>query len=198
MTEFSHYQEVTLIEQPEISLGVIWQKFYMQLHLALADYRTRNGICSIGVSFPEYQSERFPLGTKLRIFGTSKEALEEFNLMGWISQLGDYVHITKFPREIPWKGVTSYAIFSRKEVKTNPDRLARRRIKRNPSIPFEEALYHAQKIVKKCHLPYVNMRSLTSKRDFKLFIEKNEVEKRDVQLDFSSYGLSKGSAVPIF
>ena len=200
MSDLTYYQEVTLIEQPEISLGFIWAKLYMQLHLALADIRTKKGVTDIGVSFPEYQhsASKFPLGTKLRVFGVSKERLEELNLVEWLAQLSDYVHIRKEPRKIPERLVKSYAIFSRKEVKSNPERLARRRVKRDPTMTYEEALRRASLVVKDCHLPYVNIKSLTSKHDFKLFIEKKDLDQPQGALEFTSYGLSKGAAVPIF
>lgn len=200
MSDLTYYQEVTLIEQPEISLGFIWAKLYMQLHLALADIRTKKGISNIGVSFPEYQksASKFPLGTKLRVFGVSKECLEELNLVEWLSRLSDYVHVMKEPRKIPSRLVKSYAIFSRKEVKSGAERLARRRVKRDPSMTYEEALRRASMVVRECNLPYVNIRSLTSNHSFKLFIEKTELDQAEGPLEFTSYGLSKGSAVPIF
>lgn len=197
MSNITYYQEVTLIEQPEIALGFIWQKLYMQLHLALADIRTKKGVTNIGVSFPEYQSAKFPLGTKLRVFGVSKEILADLNLRGWLSQLTDYVHVTA-PREIPSRLVKSYAIFSRKEVKSNPARLARRRVKRDSSMTYEEAFRRASLVVKESNLPYVNIKSLTSNHDFKLFIDKKKLEQFDGPLEFTTYGLSNESAVPMF
>ena len=54
MTHLTHYQEITLLPEPDISSYFIWSKLYNQLHIALADIKNTHGIESIGVSFPDY------------------------------------------------------------------------------------------------------------------------------------------------
>jgi len=49
-----YYQEITLIDQAEISPYVIWSKLYQQLHIALAEIKDGNNKVNIGVSFPQY------------------------------------------------------------------------------------------------------------------------------------------------
>lgn len=200
MNKLVYFQDITLIEQPEISLGFLWSKVFMQLHLALSDIKTKKGITDIGISIPEYQQpgSKFPLGTKLRVFAVSKERLDELNLELWFKQLSDYIHIRKAPRKVPERLVSSYAIFSRKVVKTGAECLARRRAKKDPSITYEEALRRISLGIRDCKLPYVNVKSLSSNHDFKLFIERKVVEQAEDKLEFSSYGLSKVTAVPIF
>ena len=52
------YQEITILTDPEISPYFIWSKLYTQLHIALADLHNKQGIDSIGVSFPNYKFEK--------------------------------------------------------------------------------------------------------------------------------------------
>ena len=47
------YQEITLIDQAEISPYFIWSKLYAQLHIALAEQKNIEDKVSIGVSFPQ-------------------------------------------------------------------------------------------------------------------------------------------------
>lgn len=113
--------------------------------------------------------------------------------------LNDYVHITLI-REVP-SDIKDYAIYKRKQVKTNAQCLARYRTKRG-DIGFDEALARYSNIVTTRNLPYIEMKSLStsdqqSEKRFKLIIEKQLAEKSETQV-FSTYGLSSVSFVPEF
>ncbi|MCO8099536.1 type I-F CRISPR-associated endoribonuclease Cas6/Csy4 [Acinetobacter indicus] len=201
------YQEITLIDQAEISPYFIWSKLYTQLHIALAEIKDDSDKVGIGASFPQYifeekvenQKARINLGNKLRLFAESEADLKKLDIRKWLERLEDYVHITSI-REVP-SDIKDYAIYKRKQVKTNAQRLARHRIKRG-DIGFEEALARYSNVVTTTDLPYIEMQSLSSsdeqsKKRFKLFIEKLPAEKSENQV-FSTYGLSSESAVPEF
>lgn len=201
------YQEITLIDQAEISPYFIWSKLYTQLHIALAEIKDESDKVGIGVSFPQYIFEekvtnkkaKINLGKKLRLFAQSEPDLKKLDIRRWFERLEDYVHITSI-REVP-KEVQGYAIYKRKQVKTNAQRLARHRVKRG-DIGFDEALARYSNVVTTTNLPYIEMGSLSTsdeqtKRRFKLFIEKQPAEKSEIQV-FSTYGLSSVSSVPEF
>ncbi|MCG2609652.1 type I-F CRISPR-associated endoribonuclease Cas6/Csy4 [Acinetobacter sp. SM34] len=196
------YQEITLIDQAEISPYFIWSKLYAQLHLALAEQKDTNEKVNIGVSFPKYIFEpkteerkvKIHLGDKLRIFAQSEADLEKLNIRKWLDRLTDYLHITSI-REVPSE-IKEYSIYKRKQVKTNAQRLARHRVKRG-DIGFDEALARYSHVVTTTDLPYIQMKSLTSDKSFKLFIEKKPATKSETQV-FSTYGLSSVSSVPEF
>lgn len=201
------YQEITLIEQAEISPYFIWSKLYGQLHIALVEMDKGNSTVEIGVSFPQYiyrkkdehHTFKASLGKKLRIFAQSEKVLNDLDIRKWLERLTDYLHITSV-RMVP-KSVNSYAIYKRKQVKTNAQRLARHRVKRG-DIGFDEALARYRHVVTTTDLPYIQMVSLSSsteqdKNQFKLFIEKKTMEKGDFR-NFSSYGLSAVGVVPEF
>ena len=97
MSQLTHYQEVTIIPDPEIAPYFIWSKLFTQLHIGLVDIKNKYGIESIGISFPDYhyddKGKSSKLGIKLRVFALSQKDLETLNLNGWLSRLTDYVHI---------------------------------------------------------------------------------------------------------
>ena len=197
------YQEITLIDQAEISPYFIWSKLYTQLHIGLAEIKDANEKVNIGISFPKYiyeqgdetQKSKVQLGNKLRIFAETQADLEKLNISKWLERLTDYLHITSI-REVPEAKISGYATYSRKQVKTNAERLARHRVKRG-DIGFDEALARYSNVVTTTDLPYIQMKSLTSDKSFKLFIEKKLTDKSETQV-FSTYGLSSVSTVPEF
>jgi CRISPR-associated endonuclease Csy4 len=202
-----YYQEITLIDQAEISPYFLWSKIYMQLHFALVEMKDQYNQVPIGISFPDYVYEtqenkrsKVGLGGKLRIFAISEIDLQKLDIRKWLDRLLDYTHITSV-RPVPEKRITGYAIYRRKQVKTNPQRLARHRVKRG-DIGFDEALARYSNVVTTTDLPYIQLQSLSTsdeqdKRRFKLFIEKKSAEKSETQV-FSTYGLSSQSSVPEF
>ncbi len=197
------YQEITLIDQAEISLYFIWSKLYTQLHIGLAEIKDVNEKVNIGISFPKYiyeqgnetKKSKVHLGDKLRIFAETQADLEKLNIQKWLERLTDYFHIISI-REVPESKITGYATYSRKQIKTNAERLARHRVKRG-DIGFDEALARYRNVVTTTDLPYIQMKSLTSDKSFKLFIEKHSGAKSEIQV-FSTYGLSSVSTVPEF
>ncbi len=201
------YQEITLIDQAEISPYFIWSKLYSQLHLVFAEQKDADDKVNIGVSFPQYifeekaenQKAKINLGRKLRLFTQSGEDFKKLDIRKWLERLEDYVHISSI-REVP-SDIKSYAIYKRKQVKTNAQRLARHRVKRG-DIGFDEALARYSNVVTTTDLPYIEMQSLStsdeqSKKRFKLFIEKLPAEQSEIQV-FSTYGLSPVASVPEF
>ena len=195
----NHYIEVTLVDTDEFSPYALWSVLYTQLHLALVEIKDQNNQVNVGISFPQYRFNQDKgigfLGTKLRLFAQTEADLQKLDLRKWLDRLTDYVHVSSI-REVPVNKITGYVTFSRKQVKTNAERLARHRVKRG-DIDFDEAFKRYQNVITSTDLPYVQMKSLTSDKSFKLFIEKRDVEKSESQV-FSSYGLSSESCVPEF
>ncbi len=189
------YQELTLLENSDITWFVLWSKVYQQVHLALAE-NSKNDQTQLGISFPEYRDNIF-LGGKIRVFATTEQELEQLNLAKWLSNLADYVHITSI-RPVP-KDVTTYASFKRYQPKngTNKERMARRRAKRE-GISYEKALaYYKDWQPKKIREPFIRLKSLSNEHEYRLFIKKENAEAL-INEGFSSYGLSKKSSVPDF
>lgn len=151
------------------------------------------------MSFPEYRFNEEQgigfLGAKLRLFANSEDELHNLGIKKWLERLSDYIHITSI-REVPIHKITGNAIFSRKQVKTNAERLARHRVKRG-DIDFDEAVQRYQNIVTTSDLPFIQLKSLTNQHPFRLFIQKENKNHAEIG-SFSSYGLSVDATVPEF
>ena len=196
------YQEITLLPDAETSVYFLWHKIFQQIHFALVNIKNADNKVSVGISFPEYVNSsdktQNQLGSKIRLFAETKEELEKLNIEKYLARFSDYIHSTKI-RPTPLAKVQEYAVFSRWSVDLNPERLARRYAKRN-GVSYEEALGRYENFKEKAKPPYVQLKSVSGKRDFRLYISKKIVERPQSGL-FTCYGLSPAEAiatVPIF
>ncbi len=190
----NHYLDITLLPDAEANLGFLWQKVYQQIHLALVENKVGENQSLVAISFPEYGSKIFPLGSKLRLLAEEASLLESLNLPKWLNRLTDYCHYTSIK---PTPDVKEYAVFRRKQFSSNVDRLARRRVKRKDET-YEQALSHFEGFEnEQSELPYINSQSLSGDKRFRLFIDK-AIKPNDVLGTFDCYGLSKTATVPWF
>lgn len=184
------YQEVTLLPDLISTSNFLWKRVFPQVHLALVEMK---GV--VGISFPEYRDKW--LGNKLRVFAESDMQLDQLNLRHWLRFFADYTHVTSI-RQLPVS--VRYARYRRIQVKTNKERLARRRAVRH-NLSYEQALKDYDNFIEpRLTLPYINMKSVSAGVEFKLFISKELVPGLD-KAGFTSYGLSsrnKWSSVPEF
>lgn len=188
------YLEITLLPSGEIGHHFLWEKVYQQLHLGLASVQSQEGISAIGISLPEYNAEKYQLGSKLRLFAADADILEKFNALQWFNRLTDYVHVSSM-REVPAK--VAYAIYKRQQPQSNTERLARRKAKR-ANITIEQALEQLNgRKEEHVKTPFINMNSQTTGQRFRLFIDKVSVGE-PISKGFTSYGLSSCSTVPEF
>ncbi|OQK16927.1 hypothetical protein AU255_03225 [Methyloprofundus sedimenti] len=205
-----YYIELTLIPNDEIPLHFLWEKLYQQLHLALVENliikeikknikgeEIEKKISKVGVSFPKYNKEKCYLCNKLRLLALEKEYLEALNLDKYFARLTDYVHQTCI-KEIPVDKITGYAFFKREQVKSNNERLARRRANKK-GISNELALnFFTKKMEVKSKAPFIYIKSQSNGKRYPLFILMEEASIKSESAEFSSYGLSSISSVPIF
>jgi len=195
-----YYLEITLLEQEEIPLHLIWSKAYTQLHIAFAEQTDEQGKITYGVSFPKYrliqQKKLGYLGDKIRIFADSVEALEQLNLTHWLARLQDYVHILS-ARKVPEDKINGYAAY----FKVNPKLTIEQRIVHQAErrgISIEEAQEHLKALdLTETFEPYINMKSHTNDMNFRLIIGKKCIDEANIG-KFGSYGLSRTSTVPEF
>lgn len=191
------YQEIRLLESPEIPLHFLWSKLFQQIHLGLVEMQDEHGKIPIGVAFPEYVTgEKYSvLGSKLRLLADDEASLDQFNAPRWLARLSDYVHCTRI-RAVPEK-LTGYAIYQREQPKTSNQRLARRYAKRN-KVDYDTALMrYSGSAHKGIATPFIRLKSLSADQAFCLWIKKTVVTERTGST-FSSYGLSAVSSVPEF
>lgn len=189
-----YYQEIRLLPDAETSLYFLWSKVFAQVHLALATASAEGDGSQIGISFPGYSEKS--LGNTLRIIAPEKEMLEALALESQCSRLADYVHLTSC-RPIPERRIQGYSIYSRYQPDEPVARKARRYVKRHADVSYEEAVALLQQRKETYTLPYIMMKSYSSKQHFHLFIQKKSVEKEQ-DGKFNSYGLSATASVPEF
>ncbi len=198
-----YFIDITLLPDAEANLGFLWQKVYQQIHLALVENKVGENQSLVAISFPEYGSKTFPLGSKLRLLAEEASLLEGLNLPKWLNRITDYCHCTSI-KPVP-DSVSQHAIFKRKQIKSNIEKKAQRRAI-HLDKPYEEVLDYLLKENSKSDddayhskLPFINMESLSSyKKDrFPLFVERVLVDKPMLGM-VNCYGLSKTATVPWF
>jgi len=190
-----YYQEISLLPDADIGQYFIWQKVYQQIHLALVENKSSDNTSSIGVSFPEYDADRYCLGKKLRLFAEDEQTLKQMQCDQWLNRLRDYVHLSRI-KPVPEK-LVGYACFKHIKLKGCKEKLARRRAKRKGET-LEQALAHFENFEEqRSSLPYINMSSETNGQRFHLLIEKQAMEEPQTGL-YSCYGLSNTTTVPLF
>jgi CRISPR-associated endonuclease Csy4 len=189
-----YYLEIRLMDEIEIGLGFLWQKLYQKLHLSLVELADEAGKVPVGVSFPEYQRGSFPLGDRLRLFAEEESTLKTLRLEDRLADMAEYLTISEI-REVPKDH--GYAAFSRKQIKNNPLRLARRYAKRH-DISLEEALKRYENFdMRTSKLPYFNFRSSSTGQRMMVFVQKSSAEEAR-EGSFNTFGLSAQATVPDF
>ncbi|ENV11502.1 CRISPR-associated protein cas6/csy4, subtype I-f/ypest [Acinetobacter higginsii] len=201
-----YYQEITLIDQDEISPYFIWSKVYTQLHIAFAEHSDNQDQSRLGVSFPQYRINQQKnigfLGKKIRIFANTEAELQQLNLGKWLERFVDYVHFTQL-REVPQTKITGYAHYFRVNPKMNLEERIVHQAQRH-NISFDQARQHFKEYIDQPVVePYVSLKSLSAKREenidrpYRLYIGKSVAhEAKDGT--FGTYGLSRFSTVPEF
>ncbi|MCK9174842.1 MAG: type I-F CRISPR-associated endoribonuclease Cas6/Csy4 [Desulforhopalus sp.] len=189
-----YFCEITLLPGGDISLYFLWEKIFFPVHLALAEMQDKQGGV-LGCSFPGYDAKIFQLGNKLRLFAETETDLEKLGLRKVMQNFSDYLHITRV-RHVP-ENVDKFACFFRIQTKSNTERLARRKAKRK-AISYEEALHLLEnRKNRESKAPFIWMKSLSSGKRYRLMIGRCEGQPTGT-LQFSSYGLSRVSSVPVF
>ncbi|MGP4971067.1 type I-F CRISPR-associated endoribonuclease Cas6/Csy4 [Psychrobacter aquimaris] len=190
MSHMTHYCELTIIPDPDIAPYFIWRKLFNQIHIALAELKSKHGIESIGVSFPDYHYDKkgksSKLGLKLRVFAPSQQDLETLNLDDWLSRLTDYVHI-KAVKEVPKDKVTSPVSVHRYRFK--PVEVQAQTLAKKLSITYEEAMMTVVKRKPEMPLPFIQMHSQTNDSDYRLQVLQRSCSKPKSGL-FNVYGMN--------
>lgn len=190
MSRLTHYQEITIILDPDIAPYFIWSKLFTQFHIALADVKNEHSIDSIGISFPDYhydsQKEKSSkLGLKLRVFALNQEDLETLNLNGWLSRLMDYVHI-KGIKEVGDKS-TGYVSVHRYRFK--PIDIQAQTLSDKLKVSYDEAMVTVAKRKKEMAVPFIQMRSQTNNSNYLLKVLQQPCSEAHAG-SFNSYGMN--------
>lgn len=196
----NYYQEITLLPNPDITLGFLWQKIYQQLHIALVDNKANQTQSAIAVAFPEYACSTFHLGKKLRLLAVEKEQLNQLHIEQWLARFSDYAHI-KSVQAVPSqvKPVSYIRQHIKGENRIKQAMLSKaQRWSAKTGKPLTTCLKQLEKTrpQKQCDLPFIWLESQQTKQQtgkhskFPLFIK--QMERTEAQNGpFTCYGLSQ-------
>lgn len=186
----SHYVDIKVVPDPETTAPQLMGGLYGRLHLALVEKKPNR----IGVSFPGYSSNPKGVGAVMRLHG-SQACLVALMQQDWLKGMRDHVRLTEV---LPVPPDVSHRTVSRKQFKTNADRLRRRRMRRKGETAEEVQVAIPRTVERKPNLPYVHIKSRSTKQSFCLFIALGLKEKVAVDGVFNSYGLSDEATIPWF
>lgn len=186
----SHYIDITLLPDPEFSHAHLLGALVAKLHRVLVQL----GSADIGISFPRHSLRPRTLGTLLRLHG-SEAALQHLMAQPWLQGMRDHVHCAQ-PAPVPDGAVP--CLVQRRQFKTSPDRLRRRRMRRKGESAEQAAAAIPDSVERTPDLPYVQLRSASTGQPFCLFIEHKEGQAAAGQGGFNTYGLSLGASIPWF
>ena len=191
MATLSHYLDLQLRPDPETAPTQLLAALYTQVHRALA----AQGSTGIAVSFPGYSDQRHTLGERLRLHG-SEAALQPWATGAWLGSLRDHVSSTAAPLPVP--AHAAHRTLRRVQVKSSPERLRRRLMKRHQLSEAQARERIPDSVGCMTDLPYVPMARSSTAQQFKLFLARGAAQPQPQAGDFNTYGLSTTATVPWF
>lgn len=185
-----HYVDIEVRPDPEFPAPQLMSALYAKLHRALV----AQGGTRIGVSLPGVEVDVPQLGTRLRLHG-ELAVLSALLASDWLTGMRDHVALTQ-PARVP--DLAQYRVVRRVQVKSSPERL-RRRLMRRHELDEQEARQRIPDAAARfAHLPFVQLRSASTGQTFRLFIDHGPLRSSAVTGDFNAYGLSQGATIPWF
>lgn len=185
-----HYVDIQVRPDPEFAVNHLMSALYAKLHRALAAQTSP----AIGVSFPGVGGQALHLGTCLRLHG-EEAALSALLATDWLTGMRDHVTLTR-PQHVP--ATAQHRVVRRVQVKSSPERL-RRRLMRRHNLNQQEACQRIpDDIACFTTLPFLQLRSTSTGQNFRLFIEHGPIQPNAAAGAFSAYGLSPQGTIPWF
>ncbi|MEJ1438741.1 MAG: type I-F CRISPR-associated endoribonuclease Cas6/Csy4 [Candidatus Sedimenticola sp. (ex Thyasira tokunagai)] len=185
-----HYLEIRLLPDPEFAPSVLMNALFAKLHRALAKSSSK----MIGISFPDVQHEKPTLGNRLRLHGKA-ENLQHLMDLEWLTGMRDHT-TTSGLKPVPEN--IRHRIVRRVQVKSNPERLRRRWMKRKGITEEEARRALPDNAAKQLKLPFVTIKSQSTGQVFRLFIDHQPIINENLNGEFSCFGLSSSTTVPWF
>jgi CRISPR-associated endonuclease Csy4 len=185
-----HYFDIRIRPDPEFGPEQLMSALFSKLHRVLAECDSHD----IGVSFPEVEPKRPTLGGHLRLHGESP-ALQRLMATNWLAGMRDHIHLGEI-QAIPSR--VSHRAVTRVQAKSNADRIRRRQMRRHGLSELEVQERIPDFVETHLTLPFVSIRSRSTKQTFRLFIEHGA--SKDVAQPglFNFYGLGNGATIPWF
>lgn len=182
-----HYLDIKVLPDPEFLETVLMNAVFAKLHRALVDV----GQGEVGISFPH--AAKTP-GNCLRLHA-SAAALTRVMAENWLKGMRDFTEASQM-QAIP--AAVRYRVVKRVQVKSSPERLYRRSVKKG-WVSEEEALEKIKATQsQQSKLPFLQLKSNSNGQKFCLFIDQGSIVDVAVAGRFSDYGLSDSATIPHF
>jgi len=185
-----HFVDIDVRPDPEFPASQLMSALYSKVHRALV----AQGASNIGVSFPGFDLTPPRLGMRLRLHG-NQAALAALLASDWLMGMRDHVALTP-PTRVPVDA--RHRAVRRVQVKSNPERLRRRLMRRHDLDEQEARQRIPDEAVRFASLPFLQLRSTSTGQTFRLFIKHGLIQPSAVSGDFNAYGLSQGATIPWF
>ena len=186
----SHYIELQLRPDPEVAPTHLLAALYTRLHRALA----AQGSTGIAVTFPDYSAERHSLGERLRLHGSEAD-LQPWATGEWLGSVRDHVSATPL---LPVPADAQHRTLRRVQVKSSPERLRRRLMKRHTLTPAQASERIPDSLARTTALPYVQLASTSTAQQFRLFLALGVAQEAVQTGGSNAYGLSTTATAPWF
>lgn len=183
------YLDLELLPDPEISVDQIRSALFAKLHLVFVESKSH----AVGCSFPKF-GEGGQLGSLLRLHG-SKSAIDAVISHKGFASVRDYATVGDVQ---PVPAETKHRTVRRVQSKSNAERLRRRLRKRHNLSEMEARERIPDSRTRLLKLPFVCMRSGSTRQQFRLFLDHGPVVEKAVAGSFNSYGLSAEATIPWF
>lgn len=185
-----HYVDIEVRPDPEFPAHQLMSALYAKLHRALVAQAS----AGIGVSFPGVDAKTPHLGTRLRLHG-SRVDLSTSLAIDWLAGMRDHVSLTP---PTPTPSTVQHRRVSRVQVKSSPERLRRRLMRRHTLDENEARQRIPDNLARLSQLPFLQLRSTSNGQSFRLFIEHGPLQPSVQFGTFNAYGLSKDATIPWF
>ena len=194
MAPLSHYIDLHLRPDPETTPPHLLAALYTRLHRALAAAPTAPAGPGIAVGFPGYDSRRRTLGECLRLYG-DEATLQPWATGTWLGSLRDHVRSTA---PLPVPADAAHRTLRRIQVKSSPERLRRRLMKRHSLTQEQASERIPDSLARTTPLPYVQLASTSTAQQFRLFLALGAAQEAAQTGCFNAYGLSTTATIPWF
>jgi len=190
INHMDHYINIILRPDPEVNVQQLMSVLFEKIHHALVDLKSTK----IGVSFPHAAANKAHLGDCLRLHGNQNDLNVLLKARG-LTSFRDHLNVTE-PCLVPISA--QHCIVKRVQVKSSPERL-RKRLMRRHNIDLSQAIERIpDKIAQVTKLPYISFSSQSTGQTFRLFINQSKPQTEQIIGEFNTFGLSQLATVPWF
>jgi CRISPR-associated endonuclease Csy4 len=200
----THYIDIKITPDVDISLGFIRNKLYQKLHKTLFDLKATD----IGMSFPNAKpcknsTPDILLGDILRLH-SSQQSLEHLQNQNWLGGLSGYCQINDI-LPIP-KNIKGHQTISRIRSTMSESNL-RNRIdykQQQKELTSDEDIkqyiqqYRKEMFKRSLTNPYLELTSTSTQQRYRIYLQFSDITQHQVTGEFNAFGLSKIATIPLF